>query len=69
MVACILLVVGGLNWGLTGVGMLLRTNLNVVNLILGGIPVLEAIVYLLVGVSAVVHLMMCGGKECKPMEK
>lgn len=64
MVACVLLVVGGLNWGLTGLGMLLKTNLSVVNLILGGIPVLEAIVYLLVGVSAVVHLMMCG-KECK----
>ncbi len=68
MVSCILLVIGGLNWGLTGLGMLISTNLNVVNLILGSIPVLEAIVYLLVGVSAVVHFMACS-KDCKVMEK
>ncbi|MBD3318432.1 DUF378 domain-containing protein [Candidatus Woesearchaeota archaeon] len=52
-VATVLVVVGGLNWGLVGVGMLATTNLNLVNLIFGSIPTLEAIVYLLVGLSAV----------------
>ena len=59
IIAAILLVVGGLNWGLVGVGMLLGSNLNVVNLIAGSIPTLEAIIYLLVGISAIVHLTDC----------
>ncbi len=59
--AGLLLVVGGLNWGLAGLGMLLGMNLNVVNLLLGGMPMLEAIIYLVVGISTVVVLM--GGKK------
>lgn len=48
-----LLVIGGINWGLVGLQMLTDSgNLNVVNLVLGGYPTLEAIVYLLVGLSA-----------------
>jgi len=69
MVACILLVVGGLNWGLVGLGGLLGgKDLNVVHLILGSIPTLEYIVYLLVAVSAVVHGMCCM-KGCESCEK
>lgn len=64
VIAAVLLLVGGLNWGLTGIGMLLGSNLNVVNLIVGSIPVLEAIIYILVGVSAVIHLT-----DCKTMKK
>lgn len=66
-ISMILLVIGGLNWGLSGIGMLMRTNLNVVNLILGSIPTLEAIIYLLVGVAAVLTLAMVGkgGCDCK----
>ncbi|MEX0616938.1 MAG: DUF378 domain-containing protein [Candidatus Woykebacteria bacterium] len=48
-----LLVIGGLNWGLVGLGYFLDTNLNVINLILGSIPVLENIVYVVVGLCAV----------------
>lgn len=44
--------VGGINWGLVGIGSFLGTNLNLVNLILGGLPVLENLVYIGVGVSA-----------------
>ncbi len=58
----VLLVVGGLNWGLVGVGMLLGKNLNVVNMILGSMSALEAVVYLLVGVAAVSKLF--GGCKC-----
>jgi uncharacterized membrane protein YuzA (DUF378 family) len=53
----ILLVVGGLNWGLVGLGMLFGGNWNVVNMILGSWPMVEGIVYVLVGISAVAAIM------------
>ena len=60
MVAWILVVVGGVNWGLVGLSMLAGGgNWNVVNLLLGSWPVVEAVVYLLVGVSAVYSLVGC----------
>lgn len=59
-----LLLIGGLNWGLVGLGMLMESNLNVVNLLLGSWPVAEAIVYLLVGLAAVkVLVFMAMGKH------
>lgn len=61
----VLLVVGGLNWGLYGIEMLADTgNLNLVNLIFGGIPVLEGIVYLLVGLAAVWGLVGLFSGKC-----
>lgn len=53
-VAFVLVIVGALNWGLVGIGSFAEANLNVVNMILGGVPMLEAIVYVLVGLSALV---------------
>ncbi len=61
----ILLIVGGLNWGLVGVGMLMGINLNVVNLLLGGIPMLEAVIYVLVGVAAILRIFCCQCQKCK----
>jgi hypothetical protein len=58
MIAFILLVVGGLNWGLTALGW------NVVNMILGSWPQVEQIVYLLVGLSAI-YVAIKHPKECK----
>lgn len=52
-VAFILLIVGGLNWGLAGLGGFFGGNWNVVNQILGSWPVVEWLVYILVGLSAV----------------
>lgn len=49
----ILVVVGGINWGLVGLGMLVGSNWNVVNMILGSVPTLEAVVYVLVGLAAI----------------
>lgn len=49
---CTLLVVGGLNWGLVGVGYLMGSNWNVVNMLLGSWPMVEAVVYILVGLAA-----------------
>lgn len=48
MIAFILLVIGGLNWGLVG-----AFHFNLVYKILGGVPVLESVVYILVGLSAI----------------
>lgn len=61
----ILIVIGGLNWGLQGLGMLIGTNLNVVSLILGSWPMVEAIVYVVVGLATLMKLFGkcgCGGK-------
>lgn len=52
-IAFVLAIVGALNWGLVGIGMLMGGSLNLVHMILGSIPVLESVVYLLVGLSAV----------------
>ncbi|MCA9352922.1 DUF378 domain-containing protein [Patescibacteria group bacterium] len=55
--------IGGLNWGLVGIGGLFALgNWNVVNLIFGGLPWLENIIYILVGVCAVLTLKHCSGK-------
>ena len=63
--AWVLLLIGGLNWGLVGVGMLVGSNFNIVNLLLGSWPVVEAIIYVLVGLAAIVKLVGCRCKKCK----
>jgi uncharacterized membrane protein YuzA (DUF378 family) len=66
MVSWILVMVGALNWGLVGIGGFIGGNWNLVALILGSMPQLEWIVYILVGLSAVyeviTHKMNC--KTC-----
>lgn len=52
-IARILVVVGGVNWGLVGLGQLLGSDLNVVHMIVGSVPTLESVVYILVGLAAV----------------
>lgn len=64
MVAFILLVVGGLNWGLVGLGGFLGGDWNLVNMIFGGMPVLEWLVYVLVGASAV-YIGVSHKKGCR----
>jgi len=61
-----LLIVGGVNWGLVGVAMILGSgaNWNVVNMILGGVPTVEAVVYILVGVAGVMSIFGCRCKKC-----
>ena len=58
MVTFILLIVGGLNWLLTALGF------NLVNAILGGAPVVEKLVYIIVGLSAIYELAI-HKKTCK----
>ena len=49
MVAFVLLVIGGLNWGLTALGW------NVVEMVLGSWPMVVKAIYILVGLSAVLE--------------
>lgn len=64
MVARILVIVGGLNWGLFGIGMLMGKDWNVIHMIFGTMPTIEAIIYILVGLAAVVGIFGCRCKKC-----
>lgn len=59
-VAVILLIVGGLNWGLIGL-----FNLDVVAAVFGDMATITRIIYVLVGISAVYVLLISGklGKQ------
>lgn len=46
-----LMVVGALNWGLTAFGM------NLVNMLFGSMPVVEMVVYVLVGLAGLYALL------------
>lgn len=61
-----LVVVGGLNWGLVGLGNLLDKDLNLVKMLLGKWPMAENIVYILVGLAALAMgaMFVMKGKEC-----
>lgn len=52
VIAAVLLVVGGLNWGLVGL-----FKFDLVESLLGGIPVLMNAVYILVGAAAVYQII------------
>jgi uncharacterized membrane protein YuzA (DUF378 family) len=62
----LLVVIGGINWGLVGLGMLLGNvgGWNVVHMIFGSMPTLEAIVYVLVGIAAIMKIFGCKCKKC-----
>ena len=47
-IALVLVIIGGLNWGLIGI----NPSWNVVSVILGSVAWLERLVYILVGLSA-----------------
>ena len=50
-VSLALVIVGAINWGLVGLGGFVGSNLNLVNLFLGGFPAVESLVYVLVGLA------------------
>lgn len=56
-IAWVLVVVGGINWGLVG-----AFDWNLVTKLLGSWPMVESIVYVLVGLSALVLLFGLGKK-------
>lgn len=59
-IAFILVVVGGVNWGLVGI----NSSYNLVAMLLGGFPVVEQVVYILVGLSAI-YLAATHKKDCR----
>ena len=63
-IAFVLVLVGGLNWGLYALGTYMGSNWNVVNLLLGSWPAVETLVYLLVGLSALT-LVFSHKKDCR----
>ncbi len=66
MIVKILVIIGAINWGLIGLGMIFGArNWNVVGWIFGSIsPIIEAIVYILVGVAGVMKIFGCKCKKC-----
>ncbi len=64
VVAFLLAVIGGLNWGLIGLGWFMGADWNVVHMILGSWPQVEWVVYVLVGLSAL-WLLVGHKKDCK----
>ena len=63
----VLVVIGGLNWGLMGLGAFMGNDVNawnVVNMVLGQWATLENLVYVLVGLSAL-HLGFTHRHDCR----
>jgi uncharacterized membrane protein YuzA (DUF378 family) len=63
MVACMLLWIGGLNWGLVGL-----FNFNLVEAIFGSWPMVVTLIYVLVGASAV-YVAATHMSDCKICSK
>jgi len=63
MVTFLLTVVGAINWGLVGL-----MDFNLVNAVVGSMPEVEKVVYILVGASAV-YLLLTHKKECRVCTK
>lgn len=68
IVEFILVIVGGLNWGLIGLASFMGgMDWNVVHMLVGSWPSVESLVYVLVGLSAV-HLMIAHKSACRECE-
>lgn len=63
-IAWVLVVIGGLNWGLVGVGMLMGSDLNLVAMLLGS-GTIAAVVYLVVGLATLANIFGCRCSKCK----
>ena len=64
MITLWLLIIGGLNWGLFGLGWWLGSaDWNVVHMILGNWMMVEGLVYILVGLSGVYVAWMSVSKK------
>ncbi|MBI5414880.1 DUF378 domain-containing protein [Candidatus Peregrinibacteria bacterium] len=62
-----IVIIGGLNWGLVALGYFLGTNANIVNLVFANSPLVENIVYAVVGVAAIMKVItyfFCPCSKC-----
>lgn len=57
-VSVALVTIGAINWGLVGVGNFLDANWNLVNVLLGSFPTVEALVYVIVGLAGLYELVL-----------
>jgi len=64
-IVCTLVIIGALNWGFIGLGGFFGGDWNIVKMILGSMPQLEWIVYILVGIAGVMKIVGCMCKSCK----
>lgn len=64
IISVILAAIGGLNWGLIGIGGFFGSDWNIVGKIFGSWPVVLWIVYVLVGIATVI-LLATHKKNCK----
>jgi len=64
IVAFVLLVIGGINWGLYGLGMYMGSDWNLVKFLFGSWQSLENLVYVLVGFSALI-VLFSHKKDCR----
>lgn len=64
MTAWILVMIGGLNWLLVGLGGFFGGNWDVVWLLLGSWPVVQWLVYIVIGLAAVYEIVT-HKKNCK----
>jgi len=63
----VLVIVGGVNWGLVGLSMISGspTPWNLVTTLFGTWPVVESVIYLLVGIAAISSIWGCKCTKCK----
>lgn len=68
LIAKILVIIGGINWGLIGLGALLGSlsSWNLVDFLFGSGSIIGSIIYLLVGLSAIKMLFILDCKKCCP---
>ena len=58
-VAKLLVLIGSINWGLIGISYFSGGNLNIISMVVGGWPAIEAIVQVLIGLS-LLYLLIPG---------
>ena len=58
-IALLIVVVGAINWGLVG-----AVNFNLVNYLFSSVPVIERIIYVVVGLAGIYSLYPCFGGWC-----
>lgn len=59
-IAAILVIIGGLNWGLVG-----AFNFDLVAAIFGSIPILQQAIYIIVGLAAIWMIVVIAKKKGK----
>lgn len=60
IITFLLVIVGGINWGLVGI----NTDYDLVKMLLGGWPPVAKVVYILIGLSAI-YLAVTHKGDCK----